>query len=68
VFLRCQEESSPTLVGGCRSLRGSEWPQYGFLFVETSNHPATQVIIELNPDVAALNLGITTGNVCGYSE
>ena len=68
VCLRGQEESGPELVGGRHSLGGSEWPQHGFLVIETSNHPATQVVIELNPDVAALNLRITAGNFRGCSE
>ena len=68
VCLRGQEESGPELVGGGYSLGGSEWPQHGFLLIEASNHPATQVIVKLNPDVAALNARTTTGNFPGYCQ
>src|SRR5205814_10240843 len=58
VLMRGQEKSSPTLVGGCLSLGGSERPHHCLLLVETGHHPATQVVIKLNAQIAALNLSL----------
>src|SRR6266576_622447 len=68
VFLRGQEKCGPGLVSGGYGLRGSERSHHRLLLVKTGNHPAAEVVVKLNADIAALNSNIASANVRGYRE
>ncbi len=63
VFLRGQEKCGPGLVGGGHGLRGSERSHHRLLLVETGNHPAAQMVVKFNAQIATLNLRLASGAV-----
>jgi hypothetical protein len=68
VFLRGQEKFSPQLISGCQSPRGSERPHPRLPLVEAGHHPAAQVVIKFNAEIAALNPRIAARNLRGYKR